>query len=177
MIRGICGVSCIVARLQWAAVFKRKPAGSSSIWGPSTAPKATRNNFRKDAIGLTGEPLAIFEAALKKYTSALAEWDERVKGAKTYSDVCMKQERDGELVPMPRAISALGETTLKKARAVMALEYRCACVCVSCGRKGARASRTRRCAATDVQAVKLGREQRQLFQHHHVASCQAVFRG
>ena len=104
------------------------------------APRATRNDFRKDAIGLTGEALQIFEAALKEYTSALEEWcgqwDERVKGARTYSDVCMKQERDGERLGKPFAISALGEMSLKKAKAVLALEYRCACACVWCGRAG-----------------------------------------
>ena len=158
MIRGICCVSCIVSRLQWAAVFKQK---SSSIWGPSTAPKATRNDFMRDAIrvGLTGEPLKKYEAALEDYKRYLAEWTKHVEKATTYSDVCMKPEHSGERLPMPWVISALGEMSLNTARAVLVLEYRCACVCVSSGRMGARASTTGRCAATDVQAEKLGQEQ------------------
>jgi len=100
------------------------------------APRATRNDFRKDAIGLTGEALQIFEAALKEYTSALEEWDEHVNGAKTYSDVCMKQEPNGERLGKPFAISALGEMSLKDAKLVLALEYRCAWACVWCGRAG-----------------------------------------
>ena len=154
MIRGICGVSCIVARLQWAAVFKRKPAASSSIWGPSTAPKATRNNFRKDAIrvGLEGEPLAKYEAALEDYKRYLAEWTERVEKATTYSDVCMKTERDGERLGKPWVISALGEMSLGKARAILALEYRCACACVSCGRAGKQNGAMRRDGCAGRQA-------------------------
>ena len=140
MIRGICCVSCIVSRLQWAAVFKRS---SSSIWRRSTAPKATRNDFMRDAIrvGLKGEPLAKYEAALEDYKRYLAEWRKHVEKATTYSDVCMKPERDGELLPMPWVISALGELKLA-APVVLALEYRCACACVSCGRMGTRASTT-----------------------------------
>jgi hypothetical protein len=97
----------------------------------------------RDAIrvGLKGEPLEKYEAALEDYKRYLAEWTKHVEKATTYSDVCMKPERDGELLPMPWVISALGELELA-APVVLALEYRCACACVSCGRMGARASTT-----------------------------------
>ena len=101
-------------------------------------------------VGLQGQALAKYVAALEDYKRLLAEWDEHVANAKTYKDVCMKQEHRGERLPMPYAISALGEMSLKDANALFVLEYRCACVCVSSGRMGARASTTGRCAATDV---------------------------
>jgi len=128
-------------------------------------------------VGLQGQALAKYVAALEDYKRLLAEWDEHVANAKTYKDVCMKQEHREERLPMPYAISALGEMSLEDANALFALEYRCACVCVSSGRMGARASTTGRCAATDVQAGKLGQEQQQQREHHHDASRQAVFRA
>jgi hypothetical protein len=128
-------------------------------------------------VGLQGEALASYEAALEDYKRYLAEWTEHVETATTYRDVCMKTERDGERLGKPWVISALGELSLVEKKAILALEYRCACACVSCGRLGARASRTGRCAATDVQAGKLGQEQQQQREHHHDASRQAVFRA
>ncbi len=82
-------------------------------------------------VGLQGEALAKYVAALEDYQRYLAEWTEHVAKAKTYKDVCMKQEHRGERLPMPYAISALGEMSLEDAKAFFALEYRCACcVCV-----------------------------------------------
>jgi len=101
-------------------------------------------------VGLQGQALAKYVAALEDYKRLLAEWDEHVANAKTYKDVCMKTERDGERLGKPWVISALGEMSLEDANALFVLEYRCACVCVSSGRMGARASTTGRCAATDV---------------------------
>ena len=94
---------------------------------------------------------AAYACAVEKYKALLAEWEQRMRDATSYSDVCLKLTKGATTIPRFDVISALGELS-PLAVYVLCLLFRCrhraarvvvrACACGSraCG-CGARITR------------------------------------
>ena len=79
-----------------------------------------------------------YARAVEEYKALLAEWEQRMRDAKRYSDVCLKLKKGETTIPHFDVISALGELS-PLAEYVLGLLFRCrrraarvvgACVCV-----------------------------------------------
>ena len=67
---------------------------------------------------------AAYALAVETYKALLAEWEQRVSGAKRYSDVCLKLTKGATKIPRFHAITAQGEFS-PLAPLVLGLLFRC----------------------------------------------------